>query len=261
MRWIAPRLHAPSILGVLLPLLLASSMAAAPPATTATDCSRATTRDEKLICTTPELRAADAAMAKAYSVLNAELPRAQRSALLSDQRRWLGLRGGIEGAPVVESDRDLVARLLKETEERPGFLAGEGPNRAPDAPRLRPVFIEDDPNYVFYPQIAKPRSASERDFNKVAQSIATSSYPGPPPPAGSSAFWHGWYQVGYVVTYLDSRLAAVVFTVSDFEGDYEGSAAHPNGRARKPDLRFLARPRPDHGRCHRFAGESVYRHR
>jgi uncharacterized protein YecT (DUF1311 family) len=233
MLWIAQRLHAPSILGVLLSLVLASPMAAALPAATATDCSRATTREEKLICTTPQLRAADAAMAKAYSVLQAELPRAQQSALLSDQRNWLGLRGGIKilptGAPVVESDRDLVARLLKETDERRGFLAGEGPNRASDAPRLRPVFIEDDANHIVYPRIAKPRSASERDFNKEVQSIATGAYPGPPPPppAGSNAIWHGSYQVSYVVTYLGPRLAAVVFTVSDLEGDYEGSAAHP----------------------------------
>ena len=232
MQWIAQRLPAPSILGVLLSLSLASPMAAARPAATATDCSRARTRDEKLICTTPELRAADAVMAKAYSALKAELPRAQQSALLSDQRRWLGLRDSIEistGAPVAESDRDLVGRLLKETDERRGFLAGEGPNRAPDAPRLRPVFIEDAANYVVYPRIVKPQSASERDFNKAVQSIATDAYPGPPPPppAGSHAIWHGSYQVSYVVTYLDPRLAAVVFTVSDLEGDYEGSAAHP----------------------------------
>jgi hypothetical protein len=161
------------------------------------------------------------------------LPRAQQSALLSDQRRWLGLRDSIEisptGAPVAESDRDLVGRLLKETDERRGFLAGEGPNRAPDAPRLRPVFFEDYATHVVYPRIAKPRSASERDFSKAAQSIATGNFPGlpPPPPAGSSAIWHGWYHVSYVVTYLDPRLAAVVFTVSDLEGDYEGSAAHP----------------------------------
>ena len=236
MLWIAQRLHAPSILGVSLSLLLASPIAAARPAAIATDCSRATTREEKSICTTPELRAADAAMAKAYSVLNAELPRAQQSALLSDQRRWLDLRDSMAisptGAPVVESDRDLVARLLKETDERHGFLAGEGPNRAPDAPRLQPVFVfvEDYGIHLVYPRIAKPRSASERDFNKAAQSIGTAGAPihaPKPPPAGSNGIWHGWYHVSYVVTYLDPRLAAVVFTISDLEGDYEGAAAHP----------------------------------
>jgi uncharacterized protein YecT (DUF1311 family) len=201
-------------------------MAAAPPATTATDCSRATTRNEKLICTTPELRAADAAMAKAYSVLKAELPRAQRSALLSDQRGWLGLRDGIEisptGAPVVESDRDLVARLLKETDERRGFLAGEGPNRAPDAPRLRPVFLQEFREGLYeinvaYPRIVKPRSPSERAFNKAARSIATheegfDAIQAQGPPLST-------YDATYGVTYLDRRLAALVFTIQEGPGE------------------------------------------
>jgi uncharacterized protein YecT (DUF1311 family) len=191
-------------------------MAAARPAATATDCSRATTRDEELICTTPELRAADTAMAKAYSVLKAELPRAQQSALLSDQRNW------IDGSDVMEtrancaddkSDRDLAGCLLKETEQRRRFLAGEGPNRAPDAPRLRPIFDYRADYSVVYPRIVE-QSPSDRAFNEAAHSIPARY------PAAT-----GYYHASYDVTYLDRRLAAVVFTIES----YEVGAAHPNG--------------------------------
>jgi uncharacterized protein YecT (DUF1311 family) len=248
MLWIAQRFHVPSILGVLLSL--ASPIAAARQAATATDCSRATTRDEKAICTTPELRAADAAMAKAYSVVKAELPRAQQAALLDDQLHWLMLRDSIEisttGAPVVESDRDLIGRLLKETDERRGFLAGEGPNQAPDAPRLRPVFFQSrEGGYenVVYPRIVMPRSSSERDFNKAAR-IATGEEglngaqeagrpPGEPVPssATSGADECYDYDASYEVTYLDRRLAAVVFTVSSYgyKCNHRGGAAIKRG--------------------------------
>jgi uncharacterized protein YecT (DUF1311 family) len=210
---IAQRLQAPGILGVLL--LLAPPIAAARPAATATDCSRATTRDEKAICTTPELRAADAAMAKAYSALKAELPRAQQSALLANQQNWMA------GSDVMKtranctdkSDRDLAGCLLAQTEQRRRFLAGEGPNRAPDAPRLRPIF-DYRPDYsVVYPRIVE-QSPSDRAFNKAAHSIPARY------PAAT-----GYYDASYDVTYLDRRLAAVVFTIEA----YEAGAAHPDG--------------------------------
>jgi len=61
MLWVPKRLGAASILIVLLSL--ASPIAAARQSATGPDCSRATTRAGRAICTTPELRAADAAMA------------------------------------------------------------------------------------------------------------------------------------------------------------------------------------------------------
>ena len=48
-------------------LSLFSSIAAAQPSAAAPDCSRAKSAVEKAICVTPELTAADAAMAQAYA--------------------------------------------------------------------------------------------------------------------------------------------------------------------------------------------------
>jgi uncharacterized protein YecT (DUF1311 family) len=223
-------------------------MAAAQQSATAPDCSRAKTSVERAICTTPELRAADAAMANAYSALKVDLPGAQRSALLADQRRWIELRDAIcadksdraarwerSGAPGEDPQAqrpDLVGCVLAQTDRRRRFLAGEWPNRAPDAPRLQPAFFPREGLYeinAVYPRIVKPRSPSERAFNKAARGLVL----------GKEAFDYGrdteplpgssmpsYYDASYDVTYLDRRLAAVVFTIST----YGAGAAHPNTR-------------------------------
>jgi uncharacterized protein YecT (DUF1311 family) len=73
MAWFARRLTVLAILvGFLcLPLRATSAQQSAP----VTDCSHAKTAVDRALCTTPELRAADARMAHAYLALKAGLPR------------------------------------------------------------------------------------------------------------------------------------------------------------------------------------------
>src|SRR6516225_6513816 len=136
MAWFARSLTVLAILvGFLcLPLRATSAQQSAP----VTDCSHAKTAVDRALCTTPELRAADARMAHAYLALKAGLARAQQSVLLADQRRWIGER---DGRCADKSARDLIACLRAQTDQRRRFFAGEGPNLAVDAPLLRPVFF------------------------------------------------------------------------------------------------------------------------
>jgi uncharacterized protein YecT (DUF1311 family) len=193
------------------------------------DCSLAKSSIEKAICATSELSDVDATMAKAYATLRSALPGDQQSLLLADQRRWLRDRDVTCGE---KKDPALLQCVLAETERRRRFLAGEGPNRAADAPRLQPAFFHEAKKgryeiNVLYPHIVKPSSAAESTFNKEAHDLVLSknalsdtrdSEPVPGVPGNSS------YDATYDVTYLDLRLVAIVFTIST----YGAGAAHPN---------------------------------
>jgi len=194
----------------------------------APDCARAKSAAERAICTTPELAAADAAMAKAYSELRADLPLDQKSALLDDQRRWIGTRDALCSD---QKEGQLIKCLLKETGQRRQLLAGEGPNGAVGAPRLEPAFFHEARNgryeiNVVYPRIAKPGSAAEKAFNNRVHTLVLGKAPlgevresenVPGSPMVSS------YDATYDVTYLGRNLAAVVFSIST----YGAGAAHP----------------------------------
>jgi uncharacterized protein YecT (DUF1311 family) len=195
----------------------------------ALDCSSAKTSIERAICGTSELSDADAAMAKAYETLRAALPGDQKALLLADQRRWLHDRDAICGE---KNGSELLGCVLAETERRRLFLAGEALNRAVDAPRLQPAFFQEIKKgryeiNALYPHIVKPSKPAENAFNKEARDLVLSknalgdtraSEPPPGAPGISS------YDATYDVTYLDPRLAAVVFTIST----YGAGAAHPN---------------------------------
>jgi len=195
----------------------------------ALDCSLAKSSIEKAICATSELSDVDATMAKAYATLRSALPGDQQSLLLADQRRWLRDRDVTCGE---KTDRGLLNCVLAQTERRRRFLAGEGPNRTADAPRLQPAFFHEAKKAryeinVLYPHIVKPSSPAENAFNKEAHDLVLNknalsdtrdSEPVPGVPGNSS------YDATYDVTYLDLRLAAIVFTIST----YGAGAAHPN---------------------------------
>ncbi len=220
------RLGATVIFAVIYSVL--SGVANAQPPAAAPDCSRAKTAAEKAICTTPELAAADTAMANAYSSLRAALPADQKSALLDDQRRWIRARDALCGD---QNEPQLIKCLLKETDRRRQFLAGEGPNHAAGAPRLQPAPFHEARSgryeiNVNYPRIAKPANAGEAAFNTAARELVLSksalgeirgSERVPGSPMVSS------YDASYDVTYLGAKLAAVVFTTST----YGAGAAHP----------------------------------
>ena len=206
--------------------VLPSAVAAQQPAP---DCSRAKTAVDRAICAVPELKTADASMAEAYSTLPSALPGGQRSGLLADQRRWLRER---DATCSEKSDRDLVDCLLAETDRRRRLLAGEGPNLATGAPRPQPAFFQEmkKARYeidVVYPHIAKPNSPAEISFNKAAHELvpgkeALSEIRGSEPVPGAPGI--SSYGASYDVTYLDPRLASIVFTIYT----YGAGAAHPN---------------------------------
>jgi uncharacterized protein YecT (DUF1311 family) len=195
----------------------------------ALECDAAKTLIEQALCGTSELSDADAAMARTYESLRSALPGDQQALLLADQRRWLRNRDVTCGE---KRDRELLECVLAETERRRLFLAGEGPNGAADAPRLQPAFFRETKKgryeiNALYPHIVKPQGPAENAFNKEAHDLVLSkkalddtraSEPPPDAPGISS------YNVTYDVTYLDPRLAAIVFTIST----YGAGAAHPS---------------------------------
>jgi uncharacterized protein YecT (DUF1311 family) len=195
----------------------------------ALDCSSAKTLIEQALCGTSELSNADAAMARAYETMRSVLPGDQQALLLADQRRWLRDRDTICGE---KKDRELLDCMLAETQRRRLFLTGEGPNGAVGAPRLQPAFFQETKTgryriNALYPHIVKPSSPAENAFNREVHDLVLSknalgdtraSEPPPDAPGISS------YDATYDVTYLDPRLAAIVFTIST----YGAGAADPN---------------------------------
>ncbi|HXT06880.1 MAG TPA: lysozyme inhibitor LprI family protein [Roseiarcus sp.] len=153
---------------------LSLALFAASPAA-AFDCSKAATADEKAICADPLARAADSAMAAAFSKRHASESRSAKRTLVAAQGRWLTAR-----------DRDcmnakpLSPCLAEQSARRRAFLAGE-PEAGPGAPgRLAPdLRIENgskskaDINLQLleYPAAATP---AERAFNAGVEALVGS---------------------------------------------------------------------------------------
>ena len=205
-------------------LLLATGSAAQP----AMDCRQAKTEAEKAICGNSDLAAADKRMADAYTAFRAELPPDQQKALLADQRRWITRRAAACGE---KSDDALVQCLLAETDARRRLLAGEGPNGALGAPRIVAGLFHEARKgryeiSIEYPKVLTPHGPAATAFERAAHAIAfgkdaVAEYRAMEPPHAAGA--ENFYDVDYTVSYLDSRLAALVFTISTFTG-----GAHPN---------------------------------
>jgi uncharacterized protein YecT (DUF1311 family) len=196
------------------------------PAQPAMDCGRAKTPAERAICGNPELASADAAMARAYAALRAGLPPDQQTALLADQRQWVTRRDADCGD---KSGDELSRCLLAATEARRRFLAGESPNGA-GSPRLVPGFFHDARKgryeiTIAYPRLSDLGAVADAGFDRTVRAIAfgkdvVAEYRElQPGPSGSENF----YLVEYEATYLDPRLASVVFAISTYSG-----GAHPN---------------------------------
>ncbi|WP_229198994.1 lysozyme inhibitor LprI family protein [Bradyrhizobium acaciae] len=104
----------------------------------ALDCARASLPVDKLICTTPNLKAADAAMSSAYFKLLRETTDQQfREALVKSQRRWLEVRShGPDRYGQAEDDKtDDREVLLQITLNRLAFLQKAGPVHAMERER------------------------------------------------------------------------------------------------------------------------------
>jgi uncharacterized protein YecT (DUF1311 family) len=212
-------------LGAITALLLAASGAAAQPMP---DCRQAKTETEKAICGNAELAAADKAMAQAYAAFRATLPPEQQKALLADQRRWITRRTAACGD---KTDAAFAQCLIAETETRRRFFAGEGPNGAKDIPRIMSALFHEARKgryeiSIEYPEMLTPQGPSAAAFNRAAHAIAfgkdaVKEYREMERPMATGA--ENFYDSSYQTTYLDRRLASLVFTVSTFTG-----GAHPN---------------------------------
>jgi uncharacterized protein YecT (DUF1311 family) len=211
--------------GSIAALLLLATGAAAQPAP---ECRQARTEAEKAICGNSDLAAADKRMAEAYTAFRAELPPDQQKALLADQRRWITRRQAVCGD---KSEDALVQCLLAETESRRRLLAGEGPNGAPGAARIVAGLFHEarKDRYeisIEYPRILAPRGPAATAFERASHAFAfgkdaVAEYRAMEPPHAAGA--ENFYDVDYAVSYLDRRLASLVFTISTFTG-----GAHPN---------------------------------
>jgi uncharacterized protein len=186
--------------GSIAALLLLATAAAAQ---SIPECRQAKTEAEKAICGNADLAAADKRMAGAYAAFRAELPPDQQKALLADQRRWITRRQAACGD---KSDDALVQCLLAGLfhEARKGRYE---------------ISIE-------YPRVLTPRGPAATAFERAAHAIAfgkdaVAEYRAMEPPHATGA--ENFYDVDYAVSYLDARLASLVFTISTFTG-----GAHPN---------------------------------
>lgn len=105
---------------------------ALPASAQALDCAKASTPVEKLLCVTPKLKKADAAMGAAYfKLLRATKNPEFHDALIRSQRRWLEARShGPDRSGAGEADTtDDREVLLKMTRDRLDFLQGAEPLR------------------------------------------------------------------------------------------------------------------------------------
>jgi uncharacterized protein YecT (DUF1311 family) len=106
----------------------------------ALDCANASLKVEKLICTSPTLKKADAAMSAAYFKLLRDTTDPEfHEALIRSQRRWIQARSGgvprsdgVDGEDVESDDRKV---LLKITKDRLEFLKGSEPIRTMEQQR------------------------------------------------------------------------------------------------------------------------------
>src|ERR1700759_2252458 len=101
-----------------------------PGAACAFDCAKASTASKKAFAPDPAARAADDAMAQAYSDLLAAAAPASRPEIVEAQSAWLTQR---DKACAEEKGRKLAACLTTESGRRRAYLAGE-PEAGPGAP-------------------------------------------------------------------------------------------------------------------------------
>ena len=134
----------------------------------ALECSKASTAEDKAICSYPQAVAADDAMVKAYQALAARLADADKKMLLQSQRAWLKTRAN----SCADKTGAAQSQCLREvTEQRRAFLQGlpvEGPG---SGGKLAPVFIQKPVrkgDYALDVAVAKympPTTPAEKLFN------------------------------------------------------------------------------------------------
>jgi uncharacterized protein YecT (DUF1311 family) len=203
----------------------------------AIQCDRASARPDRLICADPALRAADAAMAAAYTSLRAGLPKDERPGLLADQRQWLGERAAcvVDGDGKDVADAVATTCMRASTEARRRFLDGSVPGEAAGTPRITPRFLyrpgarDRYAVEIAYPQIVGADTPALRAANALLRQAAVGNWSRPRHGAGD----HLVHQARYQVTLVTPRFASIDLSTYDDNG-----AAYPRtgGMALNIDL-------------------------
>ena len=199
-----------------------------PHAAFAFDCAKARSADEKAICATPEARAADDAMTKAFEALRAAAPPAQRASLLAAQVRWIGQRGQDcydSKGDKFTGDR-LSACLAEASNARAKFLQG-APEAGPGASTpMAPFFTivkggkgRADVDFEVVRFTAQP-SGAERAFNAAVDKLSDDIIQ---PEAGDPSADRYAFEAVMRVTYASPRLVSA--TVNAYQ---DSGGAHPN---------------------------------
>lgn len=197
---------------ILCGLLLTLASSPAP----AIDCAKAGSSSEKLICATPALKSADAAMASAYAELKSRLPPPQQALLQTSQKNWIFRRAALcdDGAALL--------CLQAQTADRLAFLSGARADAPAGAPRLTPVFFYRAGGKGRYEvDLTFPQAAGPAALNALLRRGAEGDRPWTEPPESDSESLG--YSADYRIALQTENLVSVVFSRAKvFGGPYPG---------------------------------------
>ncbi len=208
--------------------LALAAVALAPGAASAFDCAKAASADEKAICASPEARAADEAMTKAFEALRASAPAAQKAMIVDAQVRWIGQRG--QGCFDDKGDPFKGAKLSQclaaASIERANFLSAKpdaGPGASsPMAPFFNIVKGRKGRADVDF-ELLKFTSAAgggERAFNSAVDKLSGDISQ---PEAGDPSADHFAFSASMRLAYASPTLVSA--TVNGYQ---DTGGAHPN---------------------------------
>ncbi|QIG47979.1 DUF1311 domain-containing protein [Nordella sp. HKS 07] len=190
------------------------------------DCAKAQSPVEKAICADQKLKAADDAMAAAYSSLRGTLGAAERKGLAASQRKWIKSREDICG---YQEGAERSSCILDRTEERRRLFLAEPASGPGTGSRMVPIFVQQDPDpYRFdidYALIhfAAPKSPGENLFNaevdKMVKDAPVKRQDEPAP--------EGMNYASYAA--MDITYASPKFLSAKVEGWENTGGAHGNG--------------------------------
>lgn len=192
----------------------------------AIDCARAKSPIEKAICADPKLKAADDAMAAAYSRLRETLSAAERKGLTASQRKWIKSREDICG---YQEGAERSSCVLGQTEERRRLFLAEPESGPGTGSPMVPIFVQQDPDRYRFDidytliRFAAPKSAGENLFNaevdKMVKDAPVKRQEEPAP--------EGMNYASYAA--MDITYASPKFLSAKVEGWENTGGAHGNG--------------------------------
>jgi uncharacterized protein YecT (DUF1311 family) len=238
------------ILGVVAALL----MSAAPAVAASFNCAAATTPRERLICNTPSLSADDDKMAQIYTAALSAVSEKRRDALRAGQRSWLRFLAAI--CPIVnftdEAVKETVECIGNNYSSRSGELESAVQRKGPflfvridhyAAFPINPESAEGKEQENFgwgkemgklhcsYPQIDQPITPTTTRWNELN---VRSGSQRPCKPFNDDT------DLDYLITLATSRLISVAWD----DSEYGHGAAHPNSVTKVETLMLSPVPHP-----------------